>query len=193
MGAGDRKKGPRDFYSGRLNEGDVLGEFRATPEGIRAFRAAVDKRGYMTPGDAMGLIRKFTKGDPTNPSQPFARELRLAVIEQLGLEDEQDMDRVRFFSAVGTPLDVFHGIDGWIEFVPDQGPPRIVTLDVTLDPGKEEHKADIIVQEVPDPSEDEKRFLALVYNTYAPQVAQKLRTAVAFMMRDRREREQPAA
>lgn len=191
MGTRDRKGGG-EFYSGRLNERDVLGEFKATPEGIKAYRAAVDKHGYMTFRDAMDLVRRYTKEDPTNPSQPFAKELRLAVIEQLGLEDEKDMDRVRFFSAVGTPLDVFHGIDGWIEFVPDQGPPRIVTLDATLNPGKEEHKADIIIQEVPDPTEDEKKFLGLVYDTYAPQVSERLRTAITIMKRGR-EREQPAA
>ena len=41
----------------------------------------------------------------------------------------------------------------------DEGPPILVTLDVTLNTKKSEHKADIIVQEITDPSQDENRFL----------------------------------
>ncbi len=185
-------RGPREFYSGRLNESDVLGDFRPTPDGVKAFKAEAGDRGYIARGRAIELVREFTKEDPTNPGKPFARELRLAVIDELGLEDEGDMDRIRFYSAVGSPLDIFHGVDGWIEFVPDKGSPSMVTIDVTLNPEKLTHKADIIVQEVPDPTENEKRFLELVYDEYAPKVADQLRVAVEMMML-RRERDQQAS
>lgn len=103
MGKFDNPKGPRDFYSGRMNERDVLGEFKPTPEGLKAFRAEAGERGYIARGRAIELVRKYTTDDPTNPRQPFAKELRLAVIEELGLDNDKDSDRVRFFSAVGTP------------------------------------------------------------------------------------------
>lgn len=46
---------------------------------------------------------------------------------------------VKFFTAVGTPLDMYHGVDAFIE----QGG-RIVTLDVTL-ADKSSSKADVIL------------------------------------------------
>lgn len=182
------------FYSGRLSESDMFGDFKTTPAGVKAFKDEVNAQGYLTRDRAIELIRKHTQEDPTNPMKPFARELRLAVAEELGLESDADLDNLRFYSAVGTPLDVFHGVDGWIEFRPEGGTPRIVTIDVTLDPAKLEHKADVIVHEVPDPSENEKRFLKFVYEEYAPKVAEKLRPMVASMMRRRAaaDPEQPA-
>ncbi|MBI4435222.1 hypothetical protein HY630_00980 [Candidatus Uhrbacteria bacterium] len=180
----DNARGPRDFYSGRLNERDVLGEFKPTPEGLKAFRAEANERGYIARGRAIELVRKFTKEDPTNPRQPFAKELRLAIIDELGLEDDKDLDRIRFYSAVGTPLDVFHGVDGWVEFVPEVGTPQMVTLDATMDPEKIEHKADIIVQQFPDPEEDEKAFFEAVEG-HAADVAKRLRPSVKAMMRRR--------
>jgi len=148
-----------DFYSGRLHERDVLGEFKMSDEAKRAFRLAADERGYVTYNKALELVRTFSQEDPTNPQKPFAKELRLAVIEALDLEDDDEMNRIRFYSALGTALDIFHGIDGWIELQLDEGPPILVTLDVTLNTKKSEHKADIIVQEITDPSQDENRFL----------------------------------
>lgn len=183
----DNPKGSQDYYSGRMNERDVLGEFKSTLEGVKAFRAEAGERGYITRGRAIELVRQFTKDDPTNPAKPFAKELRLAVIDELGLEDDEVMDRIRFYSAVGTPLDVFHGIDGWIEFFPDDGFPRMVTLDVTMDPGKVEHKADVIVQGMSDPSEDEDRFLDAVAD-YARDIAATLKPSVDAMLRRRGQR-----
>ncbi len=191
MAKGDFR-GPRDYYSGRMNERDALGEFQRSPAFVKAYRAAANERGYTNYHDSMSLVVDHYQGDPTNPTKPLARELRMAVIEELGLEDDADMDRIKFYSALGTPLDVFHGVDAWIEFIPENGVPRRVTIDVTLDPSKETHKADVIIQEVPDPSENEKRFLKIVYENYGPQLADKLRPAVQMMMR-RREQEKPLA
>lgn len=162
----------RDFYSGRLNERDVFGEFKMTDEAKKAFRSAAEERGYIAYSKVIDLIRRFPSEDPTNPQKPFAKELRMAVIEALDLEDEEDMARIRFYSAVGTALDIFHGIDGWIELQLEEGPPVLVTLDVTLNTQKLEHKADIIIQEITDPSQNEDRFLEQV-EQYALQVIER--------------------
>jgi hypothetical protein len=180
----DRRSG-REFYSGRLSERDMLGEFKGGDDYRKAYLNAANEDGFMIRHQAIELIRKFSESDPRNPSKPFAKELRMAVIEELGLEESEDMDRVKFFSAVGTPLDHFHGVDAWVEFDSGRGGPRMVTLDVTLNTEKETHKADIIVQKVPDPSENEDEFLKLVYEIYAPQIAEQLKTAVNAMMRRR--------
>lgn len=192
MGKFDNPKGPRDFYSGRMNEQDVFGEFKPTKEGLNAFRAEARENGYITRERAIELIRQYTKEDPTNPSKPFAKELRLAVIDQLGLEDDEDLDRIRFYSAVGTPLDVFHGVDGWIEFCSETGFPIMVTLDVTKDPErvvekKEQGKVDLIILEMPDPSEDEKGFMNAV-DISAREIARRMKPYVNTMLRRREQR-----
>ncbi|MBI5793623.1 hypothetical protein HZA87_00855 [Candidatus Uhrbacteria bacterium] len=190
MGKFDNPKGSRDFYSGRFNERDVLGEFRSNAAGLRALQDEAGERGYIARGRAIDLIRQHTQEDPTNPRKPFAKELRLAVIDELGLEEDDDLDRIRFYSAVGTPLDVFHGVDGWIEFVPEKGSIQMITLDVMLDPGKVSHKADVIVQQFPDPVEDEVAFLEAVEG-YASEVADRLRPSVEAMLRQRGQRSIP--
>ena len=161
-----------DFYSGRLNERDVFGEFKMTDEARKAFRLAANERGYVVYNKAVELVRTFSTEDPTNPQKPFAKELRMAVIEALGLEDDEDMDRIRFYSAVGTVLDIYHGVDGWIELQLDEEPAILVTLDVTLNKQKTDHKADIIVQEISDPSQDANKFEQDVEH-YASQVIER--------------------
>ena len=47
---------------------------------------------------------------------------------------------VRFYTAVGSAMDVYHGTDGFLEY---KG--FIVTLDVTMDPNKACGKADMVV------------------------------------------------
>ena len=63
-------------------------------EAKRAFRLAADERGYVTYNKALELVRTFSQEDPTNPQKPFAKELRLAVIEALDLEDDDEMNRI---------------------------------------------------------------------------------------------------
>lgn len=86
-----------------------------------------------------------------------------------------------FLAPLGRPLDIFHGVDGWLEFVPERGSPVIVTVDVTMDAEKLSHKADVIVQQFPDPEEDERAFLRAVED-YASEVADQLRPAVDAML-----------
>lgn len=179
----------REMYSGQMYERDMFGEFKMSKEGRQAFKEAATRDGYMRRGQAMDFIREHGMEDPTNPTRPFANELRLAVAEELGLESNDEMDLLRYYSAVGTPLDVFHGIDGWIEF--NNGRiPRSVTMDVTRNKLKDEHKADLIVHEVPDPSEDEEKFMKAVYEQYGPAIAKKLMPAVRVWRRQQERRAQ---
>jgi len=72
------------------------------------------------------------------------------------------MDRLHYYTTVGSPLDVFHGVDCVIELegrTPKEGN-RDVTFDVTLqsEPGsKEDAKANVVVRELHE--EDSPEFL----------------------------------
>ncbi len=108
-------------YTGHLFEEEVIGRCRVTHNGHMRWR------------EAMELVRK---------NQPAAlpitaRRLRNRVAERIG----DTVGTLKFFTAVGTPLDFFHGVDGFFEF---KG--VVVTIDVTMNPHKDSGKADIIVQ-----------------------------------------------
>jgi len=68
--------------------------------------------------------------DPTEPDKEPARDLHAQIAIALGLEDFSEL---KFFTAVGSPLDRYHGVDAFIKF---KG--VVVTFDATLDKRKKE-------------------------------------------------------
>lgn len=173
MYGGERRIG-RDYYSGRLYERDYLGEARVTDE----FREAWRKLRRNASGrlerleDLYDLVKLAQDGDPTNPKKDFARELRLAVADELNVEEE-GLEGLRFYTAVGTPLDNL-GVDAFVECRAKNGLDYRVTLDITMNRDKVEsgHRADVIVGELPDPEDD--GYLEAV-ESYAKKIADVLR------------------
>ena len=159
-----RGEGGRESYFGRELETDIFGKPKFATEYSAALKryARDSKNGFLPYEVAQQLIREFYLDDPTDPSKEFAKDLRLEVCERFELDDDE-ADAVKFYSAVGTPLDLFHGVDAWMEI--DLGDDRRgrfhveVTLDATLNASKlrEGHKADVIVGDVPAP--DSKDYL----------------------------------
>ena len=114
------------MQDGKFFEGAVLGECTASWDG------------YMSYKEAMCAVRQAQPGgDPTDPVKDTASDLHVFVCEELGCDD---YSFVKFFTAIGSPLDFFHGVDAWFEF---NG--RVVTIDVTLNPNKEKPKADLVI------------------------------------------------
>lgn len=169
-------RGP-EGYTGRLHEQDFIGGVDIqNPAYIAALRASAKPDGYIPFRAALMLAKQFQPLDPTNPQKEFSRELRLEVIDQLKL-DPDAYDRVRCYTAVGTPLDVLHGVDGFIEVMdPDGRTLRRVTFDLSLrDKGGQ--KADLLVRDLPDPQNEQEAFLAAVAQ-HAGEVVASLRRAV---------------
>ncbi|MDD2753396.1 MAG: hypothetical protein PHT44_02215 [Candidatus Portnoybacteria bacterium] len=111
--------------------------------------------------EAVALTKKFQPGDPTNPDKEFAKELRLALAEKLGLESDKQLDSLKFFISAGGPLDA-HGVDGFVTLaVPvKNGGERefMVSFDVTRNPDKEEAQkaADLLIGgDIPDTSDSD--------------------------------------
>lgn len=163
---------PVDFAerSGKIHEAFLLGEVRREdPEYSRVLHElGPDTKGYLPYRKALELAKRFQPldaetgkpQDPTNPPKAFPRELRIAIAEKLGLLKDEDMDRLRYYTTVGSPLDAFHGVDAVIELegrVPREQS-RVAPFDVTLraELEKENAKA-IVVRELHD--EDSPEFL----------------------------------
>ena len=106
-------------YTGHLFEREVLGECRAAARGHMGYREAAE------------LVRK---SQPTKKTSTATR-LEAEVGKRLG-------GAVKFFTAVGSAMDLFHGTDGFFQF---EG--FIVTIDVTMNPNKDSGKADVIICE----------------------------------------------
>ncbi|MDO8442860.1 MAG: hypothetical protein Q7S81_01175 [bacterium] len=125
--------------------------------------------GHIPYEEAMELARKFQPFDPTHPNKPFARDVRISLLDlminkKLITDSEEDQDCIKFYTAVKTPLDTFHSVDAFIEFKDLKGKKYLTTFDLTLNPRKKEHRSDIIVTKLPDPNldEDKLRYLATI-------------------------------
>ncbi len=106
-----------DGETGHLFEERVIG------------KCSVSWDGYVSYREALSLARENQPPLRTPTVAKIARTLR----EELG-------DSARVCTAVGTPLDIFHGVDGFVEF---KG--VVVTFDLTKNPHKDSGKADIII------------------------------------------------
>lgn len=171
------KYGSKFEQSGNLFEWQFIGE---VDTGSREYQKELFKlqeeaaqkgsaRNHIPYEKAVELAKKFQPFDPTHPNKPFARDVRVSLLDLMigkGLitESEEDQDRIKFYTAVKTPLDLFHGVDAFIEFKDRNGKKYLTSFDLTLNPHKQEHRSDIIVTELPDPKlEEEKiKYLATI-------------------------------
>lgn len=112
-----------------------------TPEGAdlenallgKASVAPTEKIDYLPFAEAVQFAKDH-QPELTSRSKELIT-LRNKVAESAANKDEP----VRFFTAVGTPLDVYHGVDGFFE---QNG--RIATVDVSMRE-KEDFKADVLL------------------------------------------------
>src|SRR3990167_10601589 len=123
----------RSGYTGRLFEEEVL------------LRCHFSWKGYVPFRESVRLVEANQPWDPADPSTRGASDLHTQVAMALELEDWGEL---RLFSALKTPLDVFHGIDAFFEW---RG--RVVTLDLTSNQKKDEYKADLMIR--PEDSDDD--------------------------------------
>lgn len=105
-------------YTGHLFEEEVLG----------ACKVRWDRKRYYS----YRLCVEATKKCQPKQTRHQVVSLETTVSSELG-------QPVKFFTAVGTPMDVLHGVDGFFEC---EG--MLVTIDLTLNPHKTSHKADIV-------------------------------------------------
>lgn len=111
-------------------EWDLFGSVdRNNPAYERELKKVTKPNGSVFYRDALSLVKKFQPGDPKNPERGFARDLRIEILDELGLTDEKDMDRLEFYTAVGSPFDQWHGVDSFFELRQKLGASLRVTLD----------------------------------------------------------------
>ena len=130
-----------EVYTGEIAQSELLGK----PE-----REEADELSYKPYKTAMDVARKTqaylssdSKYSPSDPEPRFANDLHATIAEKLGVDNYDDL---RYYTALGTELDRFHGVDAFFELdIQGSTEPIIVTLDLTLNPDKDEYKADTIL------------------------------------------------
>ncbi len=117
--------------TGRLFEEEFFGICSGYSIGYMSYRRAMDAAKRSQP------VGWDPKDPPTETANNFHARVCLALEKITGLEEWSE---VELWSAIGSALDRFHGIDGWFQF---RG--RVVTIDLTLDPQKESGRADFVL------------------------------------------------
>ncbi|MFA6227566.1 MAG: hypothetical protein WC668_00040 [Patescibacteria group bacterium] len=119
----------------------------------------------MSKSEMFRLIKENQPAAPTTPDTDFAYDTQSEIVELLQKEEEFSevdyndlLSRVKFFTAVNSPLDYGLGIDAFFEIYLDDEHFIRITLDAA---GweKGDYKADILIvypEEGIDPKEDKK-------------------------------------
>lgn len=68
----------------------------------------------MRQGGYMNICRseRFSARQEKAVFKAFAKESHLGIIDEFGLVDEKEMERVKFYSAVGTAADFLYALTG---------------------------------------------------------------------------------
>jgi len=125
---------------GRLVERDALGEVQGEGAGKREKWVNFEK--------AFSWVKVHQPCSPMNPVKPFARELRIAILDRLKLETHAEFNKVRLYTSIGSALDFWHHTDAVIEIdaVEAKGVPGgRITIGVTTRDKEGEQVADVEV------------------------------------------------
>lgn len=137
-----------------------------------------EKSVYLSFNHSLDVAKKFQDDDPLNPQKELARDLRLEVADLLGLAEDEDMERIQFYSSTDTPLDWYHGTDCFMEYVDRSGETHLFRFDLTENPQKTDEafnkKGAMIVSDLPDPQEEADAYLGKIHSI-AEQVAGQFR------------------
>lgn len=136
----------------------LLEKFRA--RGIRSLTKEERKKLF---SEGVKMVESLPAENPTHPQKPLLRDLRLGVANLLELQGE-DIDLVKIYSSIGTPIDRLFGADVFIRLDDVAGKHGIyATFDYTTGRKKlKESGADVLIANLPDPDLAEAEYLKAV-------------------------------
>jgi hypothetical protein len=144
-------------YTGRDYQLDFFGKKIHWPAIMK--EKGLDRDKYLPYKKAMKFVRENYPIEPY-PQTKMTQDIYDQVAEELGFDpdpaEEAELEklksRLKFYDALDTPFDTFHGVDGFFIYTDKQGREQICTFDVTQNPekGTEDVKADVWVGAAPD-------------------------------------------
>lgn len=161
------------FGEGKLIEQELLGSTKK--EKMQFGQVHELETEYLGYRPAMEYVKSHQRGDPYRPNRFFPKNLyeSLRGDSELNINDEKQL---AYYTAVGSALDRFHGVDAFFEYRSEKGKTIRVTIDVTTNPSKDNYKADVVLS-IPsggiDPSDENYRDLI---EEYAHQIKEQILT-----------------
>lgn len=100
----------------------------------------------------------------TNPPERVLADLRIQVGDGLELLTDEEMERIRAYTTVGSVVDRALGVDGFLRIAPPDRyhPPAYVSFDYTINPEKNRTRADVLIRRLPDLDLAEQDYVAAV-------------------------------
>ncbi|OGY43735.1 MAG: hypothetical protein A3B89_02710 [Candidatus Buchananbacteria bacterium RIFCSPHIGHO2_02_FULL_40_13] len=153
---------PHFGLTGSMAESEIFGEVIRPVE----FENWREGHNYMTRNEALRLVQESQPGNPSDPEPRFANDLQATIVERVY---PNDYNRVRFFTAVGSPLDYLHHIDAFFE-IDDGDFTYTITIDLKTHPVEKPAtlKTDILLiypTEGLDPNIDKEDYQSLIART----------------------------
>ncbi len=144
-------------YTGRDYQLDFFGKKIHWPSIMK--EKGLERDEYLSYKKAMKFVRENYPIEPY-PQTKMTQDIYDQVAEELGFDpdpvEEAELEklksRLKFYDALDTPFDTFHGVDGLFVYTDDKGREHVCTFDVTQNPekGEEDVKADVWVGSAPD-------------------------------------------
>jgi hypothetical protein len=134
----------KNSHTGRGLEESVLGKLKEEVRGIKRYRMVCGKKVDMKRDFlACVFVVKSTQGKRSfNPQHPKTKAIKVIYNHiASGLREKKNL---YIYNSVGTELDVFHGVDFFVEY--RKGKESIlVTFDLTCRESKGKFKADVLM------------------------------------------------
>jgi hypothetical protein len=127
------------FGQGNVIEREFLGNIEEKERENSEYNEAEE---YLNFAESIELVKKAQPWEkPAAPEAPFAADLRKAVSKKLAALPNNfsyDPKNLEYFTAVGSPLDHFHSVDAFMEYLNRQaGIKTRALIDITIDPNKQ--------------------------------------------------------
>ena len=126
------------------------------------------------------IIQNIYPENPAVPQRKWGKDLYNFVADQLKLNLD-DIESLKFYKTIGTDLDRM-GVDCFFIFKnPETYKEAVFTIDLTINPKKDEAKADMVVKtdEIPDHRTDEEDYIVKM-EKLAEQIAEQLKNRTKF-------------
>ncbi|MDO8600372.1 MAG: hypothetical protein Q7R73_01985 [bacterium] len=144
----------------------LLAKYRVNSKTLKPGKIAEAPRYSLD--DAVQIARESQLWlDPTNPEKDFLKDLRLAVADELGFIKDEELEQLRIYTAVGSPLDFVHGRNFFLELIQSgkRIPLRVFGNLVAEDFEKKRKKEGVLYIDghaIDDPENDKGNYLQKV-------------------------------
>ena len=156
--------------SGKLNEAFLLGDVTKGKNNARyleTLKKYHEQRGhdprsaYLSYEASLELAREVQADNPKNPTRKFPHDLQHLITEEWHAVMKDGKWSIEVYSAVGTPLDVYHGVDAFVIIRGEDQRKWTITFDATINEKKIESadiKAHVLISDLPDPIDQERAY-----------------------------------